>query len=108
MAAKMVAVSMVLTASRYGRRGLAGRLMERILAESEDATAFLYATPYGHPLYERLRIRRDWRNFHLHWQFFGRLHQSSGRGRYGTTICPSFWRWTSRCSVPIGRLCCAG
>jgi len=44
---EMVAVSMVLTASRYGRRGLAGRLMERILAESEDATAFLYATRTG-------------------------------------------------------------
>lgn len=51
---KMVAVSMVLTASRYGRRGLAGRLMEHILAESQDATVFLYATTYGHPLYERL------------------------------------------------------
>ncbi|WP_345632979.1 GNAT family N-acetyltransferase [Rugosimonospora acidiphila] len=51
---RLAAISMVLVASRYGRRGLGGRLMTHLLDEAGDATVFLNATPYGRPLYERL------------------------------------------------------
>lgn len=52
------AVSMVLVASRYARRGLGRRLMAHVLAEAGDGTtAFLCATPQGRPLYEQLGFR---------------------------------------------------
>ncbi|MEW9549177.1 GNAT family N-acetyltransferase [Nonomuraea sp. NPDC050783] len=50
-------VSMVLTASRYERRGLAGRVMGHVLERAGDRAVSLYATEYGRPLYERLGFR---------------------------------------------------
>ncbi|WP_113700409.1 GNAT family N-acetyltransferase [Nonomuraea lactucae] len=50
-------ISMVLTASRYARRGLARKLMEHVLAEAGDRTVSLHATDLGRPLYERLGFR---------------------------------------------------
>ncbi|WP_049577006.1 GNAT family N-acetyltransferase [Nonomuraea sp. SBT364] len=50
-------ISMVLTASRYGRRGLARQLMEHVLAEAGDRVVSLHATENGRPLYERLGFR---------------------------------------------------
>ncbi|WP_171075362.1 GNAT family N-acetyltransferase [Nonomuraea basaltis] len=50
-------ISMVLTASRFGRRGLARRLMEHVLERAGDRTVSLYATEHGRPLYERLGFR---------------------------------------------------
>jgi GNAT superfamily N-acetyltransferase len=50
-------ISMVLTASRFGRRGLGRRLMEHVLERAGDRTVSLYATEYGRPLYERLGFR---------------------------------------------------
>ncbi|MGN9842369.1 GNAT family N-acetyltransferase [Nonomuraea sp. H19] len=50
-------ISMVLTASRYGRQGLARRLMEHVLERAGDRIVSLYATEYGRPLYERLGFR---------------------------------------------------
>jgi GNAT superfamily N-acetyltransferase len=51
------AVSMVLVASAYARRGLGRRLVTHVLAEAGDTTAFLCATPQGRPLYEHLGFR---------------------------------------------------
>ncbi|MGR6916575.1 GNAT family N-acetyltransferase [[Actinomadura] parvosata] len=50
-------ISMVLTASRYERQGLAGRLMEHVLGRAAGRTVSLYATEMGRPLYERLGFR---------------------------------------------------
>lgn len=50
----LAAISMVLVASRYGRRGLGRRLMSHVLGEAGGATVFLNATPLGRPLYETL------------------------------------------------------
>jgi GNAT superfamily N-acetyltransferase len=50
-------VSMMLVASRFGGRGLGRRLMTHVLAQAGDATVFLYATPLGRPLYEKLGFR---------------------------------------------------
>lgn len=52
--ADLAAVSMVLVATRYSRRGLGTRLMTHVLAEAGEAHVFLNATVYGRPLYERL------------------------------------------------------
>ncbi|MFL6077818.1 MAG: GNAT family N-acetyltransferase [Mycobacteriales bacterium] len=51
------AVSMVLIASGYARRGLGRRLVRHVLAEAGDTTAFLCATAQGRPLYEHLGFR---------------------------------------------------
>ncbi|MEV1247148.1 GNAT family N-acetyltransferase [Nonomuraea sp. NPDC049750] len=50
-------ISMVLTASRYGRQGLAGKLMEHVLRQAGDRVVWLHATENGRPLYERLGFR---------------------------------------------------
>ncbi|WP_206059511.1 GNAT family N-acetyltransferase [Nonomuraea zeae] len=50
-------ISMVLTASRYARRGLARALMEHVLEQAGDRTVSLYATDNGRPLYEQLGFR---------------------------------------------------
>lgn len=50
-------ISMVLTASRYGRRGLARGLMEHVLARAGDRVVSLHATENGRPLYETLGFR---------------------------------------------------
>nr|WP_055505744.1 GNAT family N-acetyltransferase [Nonomuraea pusilla] len=50
-------ISMVLTASRFDRRGLGRRLMEHVLEQAGDRTVSLYATEFGRPLYERLGFR---------------------------------------------------
>ncbi|MEV0612980.1 GNAT family N-acetyltransferase [Nonomuraea sp. NPDC050404] len=47
-------ISMVLTASRFARQGLARRLMEHALDQAGDRTVSLYATDQGRPLYEQL------------------------------------------------------
>ena len=53
----LAVVSMMLVASRFGRRGLGRRLMTHVLAQAGDATVFLYATPLGRPLYEQVGFR---------------------------------------------------
>ncbi|WP_433430871.1 GNAT family N-acetyltransferase [Nonomuraea sp. CA-141351] len=50
-------ISMVLTASRFARQGLARRLMEHVLEQAGTRTVSLYATDHGRPLYERLGFR---------------------------------------------------
>lgn len=50
-------ISMVLTASRYARQGLARKLMEHVLAEAGERTVSLHATDAGRPLYEQLGFR---------------------------------------------------
>ncbi|NRQ38078.1 GNAT family N-acetyltransferase [Nonomuraea sp. NN258] len=47
-------VSMVLTATRYARQGLARKLMEHALDQAGDRIVSLHATENGRPLYERL------------------------------------------------------
>jgi GNAT superfamily N-acetyltransferase len=54
---ELAIVSMMLVASRFGRRGLGRRLMTHVLAQAGKATVFLYATPLGRPLYEQLGFR---------------------------------------------------
>jgi len=54
---ELAAVSMMLVAPEHGRRGFGGRLMTYVLERTRGATVFLYATPYGRPLYERLGFR---------------------------------------------------
>ncbi|WP_067817213.1 GNAT family N-acetyltransferase [Actinomadura kijaniata] len=55
--AATTAVGMVLTAPSHERRGLGGRLMRHVLAESGTPSAWLTATTFGRPLYERLGFR---------------------------------------------------
>ncbi|GIH20368.1 GNAT family N-acetyltransferase [Rugosimonospora africana] len=55
---RLAAISMVLVATRYGRRGLGRRLMAHALGEAGDATVFLNATRHGRPLYEKLGFVR--------------------------------------------------
>ncbi|NUS06911.1 MAG: GNAT family N-acetyltransferase [Nonomuraea sp.] len=50
-------ISMVLTASRFARRGMGRRLMEHVLERAGDRTVSLYATEYGRPLYEKFGFR---------------------------------------------------
>ncbi|MFG1710145.1 GNAT family N-acetyltransferase [Nonomuraea sp. M3C6] len=50
-------ISMVLTASRFARQGLARKLMEHVLEQAGERTVSLYATEYGRPLYEQLGFR---------------------------------------------------
>ncbi|WP_284748060.1 GNAT family N-acetyltransferase [Amycolatopsis sp. RTGN1] len=50
----IAAVSMVLVASRFGRRGLGRQVLTHLLDEAGDGTVFLHATPAGRPLYESL------------------------------------------------------
>ncbi|MER6343563.1 GNAT family N-acetyltransferase [Streptomyces sp. NPDC001595] len=53
------AVGMMLVASAHERRGLGRRLMEQVLRAAEPLdSVFLYATPAGRPLYERLGFRK--------------------------------------------------
>ncbi len=54
---RTAAISMVLVASRYGRRGLGGRLVRHVAEQAGEATVFLNATEMGRPLYERLGFR---------------------------------------------------
>ena len=54
---ELAIVGMMLVASRFGRRGLGRRLMTHVLVQAGDATLFLYATPFGRPLYEQLGFR---------------------------------------------------
>ena len=50
-------VSMMLVASRFGGRGLGRRLMTHVLAQAGNPITFLYATPLGRPLYEKVGFR---------------------------------------------------
>jgi GNAT superfamily N-acetyltransferase len=47
-------IGMLLVAGRFGRQGLGRRLMEAAIAEADTNRAYLYATPQGRPLYERI------------------------------------------------------
>ncbi|TDD72202.1 GNAT family N-acetyltransferase [Actinomadura darangshiensis] len=53
----VAAISMVLVAKRYERRGLGGRIMRHAMDKAETASLCLTATEYGRPLYERLGFR---------------------------------------------------
>ncbi|WP_405188252.1 GNAT family N-acetyltransferase [Streptomyces anulatus] len=50
----LIAVGMLLVAERYGRRGLARRLMRHVMEAVGDTPLALYATELGQPLYEDL------------------------------------------------------
>ncbi|MBT2895268.1 GNAT family N-acetyltransferase [Streptomyces sp. McG3] len=50
----LTAVGMLLVADRYGRRGLARRLMRHVMEAVGDTPLVLYATELGQPLYEDL------------------------------------------------------
>jgi GNAT superfamily N-acetyltransferase len=51
------AISMVLVAKQYERRGLGGRLMRHAMDNAKTDSLILTATDYGRPLYERLGFR---------------------------------------------------
>ncbi|WP_067467099.1 GNAT family N-acetyltransferase [Actinomadura macra] len=53
----VAAISMVLTAQRYERQGIAGKLMRHAMEHAGTASLCLTATEYGRPLYERLGFR---------------------------------------------------
>ncbi|NKZ02755.1 GNAT family N-acetyltransferase [Actinomadura latina] len=53
----VTAISMVLVAKRYERRGLGGRLMRHVIDNASAASLCLTATEYGRALYERLGFR---------------------------------------------------
>ncbi|TDD15418.1 GNAT family N-acetyltransferase [Actinomadura sp. KC06] len=53
----VAAISMVLVAKRYERRGLGGRLMRHAMDNTSTASFCLTATDFGRPLYERLGFR---------------------------------------------------
>ncbi|GGS71269.1 GNAT family N-acetyltransferase [Nonomuraea spiralis] len=50
-------ISMVLTASRYARRGLGRQLMNHVLERADGRAVSLYATEHGRPLYEEFGFR---------------------------------------------------
>ncbi|EGE43290.1 GNAT family N-acetyltransferase [Streptomyces griseus] len=50
----LTAVGMLLVADRYGRRGLARRLMRHVMETVGEVPLVLYATELGRPLYEDL------------------------------------------------------
>ena len=50
----MAVIGMLLIARRHGQRGVGRRLMQHALSHSPAMTVFLYATPQGMPLYERM------------------------------------------------------
>ncbi|MFI0593331.1 GNAT family N-acetyltransferase [Streptomyces griseus] len=50
----LTAVGMLLVAGRYGRQGLARRLMRHVMETVGDSPLALYATEQGRPLYEGL------------------------------------------------------
>lgn len=54
---EIAAISMMLVARSHERRGLGGRLMTHALEQSGTAGAWLTATDYGRPLYERIGFR---------------------------------------------------
>ncbi|MEO5727807.1 MAG: GNAT family N-acetyltransferase [Byssovorax sp.] len=54
---EVAAISMMLVARRHERRGLGSRLMAHALEQSGTAGAWLTATDYGRPMYERLGFR---------------------------------------------------
>ncbi|WP_149259823.1 GNAT family N-acetyltransferase [Actinomadura sp. K4S16] len=53
----VAAISMVLVAKRYERRGLGGRIMRHAMDNTDTKSFCLTATEYGRPLYERLGFR---------------------------------------------------
>lgn len=53
----VTAISMVLVAKQFERRGLGGRLMRHAMDNAGTASLCLTATEYGRPLYERLGFR---------------------------------------------------
>ncbi|WP_075021102.1 GNAT family N-acetyltransferase [Actinomadura madurae] len=53
----VAAISMVLVAKRYERRGLGGRVMRHAMENAGTSSLCLTATDYGRPLYERLGFR---------------------------------------------------
>ncbi|WP_141580145.1 GNAT family N-acetyltransferase [Actinomadura sp. WMMA1423] len=53
----VAAISMVLVAKRYERRGLGGRIMRHVMDNTDTKSFCLTATEYGRPLYERLGFR---------------------------------------------------
>ncbi|QXJ23457.1 GNAT family N-acetyltransferase [Actinomadura graeca] len=53
----VAAISMVLTAQRYERQGIAGKLMRHAMEHAGTAGFSLTATEHGRPLYERLGFR---------------------------------------------------
>ena len=54
---ELAVVSMMLVRARFEGRGLGRRLMTHALERAGDATVFLYATPLGRALYEKLDFR---------------------------------------------------
>jgi GNAT superfamily N-acetyltransferase len=53
----IAAISMVLVARRYERRGLGGRVMRHAMDNAGTSSLCLTATEYGRPLYERLGFK---------------------------------------------------
>jgi GNAT superfamily N-acetyltransferase len=53
----VTAISMVLVAKRFERRGLGGRIMRHAMDNAVTSSLCLTATEYGRPLYERLGFR---------------------------------------------------
>ncbi len=51
---RLAVIGMLLVAQRHGGRGLGRALMSHALAEAGDAAVFLYSTPAGRPLYDKL------------------------------------------------------
>lgn len=78
--ADYAAVSMMLVAARYGRRGLGRALMEHTLrAAGDGATVTLFATDMGRPLYEKLGFAVVRRNV----SFVGRFRAPTAPGEGG-------------------------
>ncbi|MFD0039666.1 GNAT family N-acetyltransferase [Streptomyces anulatus] len=85
----LIAVGMLLVAERYGRRGLARRLMRHVMEAVGGTPLALYATELGQPLYEDLGFSP-----------VGRAERVSGRfGAGGADGSPSRPNTTTRSSV---------
>ncbi len=76
------AIGMMLTAARYGGRGLGRALMEHALrVAGEDTAVSLYATSSGRPLYEKLGFNPVRRNVAFRGRF--RVDSKANKGQRG-------------------------
>jgi GNAT superfamily N-acetyltransferase len=80
--ANCAAIGMMLTAARYGGRGLGRALMEHALGAAGDGVAVsLFATGSGRPLYDKLGFRPVRRSVAYRGQFRAGQETSGGRKR---------------------------
>lgn len=95
------AIGMMLTASRYGGKGLGRALMEHALSAAGEGTAVsLFATDSGRPLYEKLGFQPVRRSIAFRGQFRVGRQAGSGKKREARAGVPGDVRVATEADVP--------